>query len=303
MEIRFELIGVPYTSMAEPGGIARAIDVLRSAGLGDRLAAAGDVRDAGDLALIEGDGLRGGSGFLNEAALARLVVAVREAVGSSQDRERMPLLVGGDCPVLLGGLAATRDRHGGAGLMLVDGHEDAWPASVSPTGEASDSEVGLALGLVGDALPEPLDRLTPLLAPEAVAMLGPRDRREIDEQGASSLDGRVAMFRNDEAVRACGPYASAHEAAAAIGLGAPAFWLHLDLDVLRTEELAAVDYPQPGGLKWQELGEIGAAALAAPGCAGVSIVIYNPDRDQDGVGAERIVRFAADLVAAAGETA
>lgn len=297
--MRFELAGVPYTSMAEPGGIARAIEVLRSEGLADRLREAGDVHDAGDLDLVEGDGVRGPSGLLNEAALARLVIASRAAVASSQGRDRLPVLVGGDCPVMLGALAATRDRHGACGLILVDGHEDAWPPSLSPTGEASDSEVGVALGLVGGALPEPLDGLTPLLAPEAVAMLGPRDRAEIEAAGESSLDGAVAGFLDDEAVRERGPSASAHEAVAAVALAAPAFWLHIDLDVLRTEDLAAVDYPQPEGLTWQELREIGAAALTAPGCAGASVVIYNPDRDPDRTGAERIVGFAADLVAGA----
>jgi arginase len=295
--MQFELVGVPYTSMAEPGGIARAIDVLRSAGLIGRLQAAGDVQDAGDLAPIQGDGVRGPSRLLNEAALARLVVATREAVASSHERHRVPLLVGGDCPVLLGALAATRDRHGACGLMLVDGHEDAWPPSLSPTGEASDSEVGVALGLVDDALPEPLGELVPLVKPESVALLGPRDRREIDDAGAASLEGTVAVFLDDDAVRARGPSASAREAAAAIGIAAPAFWLHVDLDVLRTEDLAAVDYPQPGGLTWQELRDLGASALSAPGCSGASIVIYNPDKDHDRHGAERIVRFAADLVA------
>ncbi len=37
-------------------------------------------------------------------------------------------------------------------------------------------------------------------------------------------------------------------------------------------------------------------------CRCVSIAIYNPDKDHDREGAERIVRFAADLVAAVGET-
>jgi hypothetical protein len=46
----WELTGVPYTSMARPGGIASAIDVLRSAGLAERLAKLG-VRDAGDMQL------------------------------------------------------------------------------------------------------------------------------------------------------------------------------------------------------------------------------------------------------------
>jgi len=100
--MQFELIGIPSTSMAEPGGIARGIAVLRSAGLVERLRAAGHVYDAGDLTLRAGTGLRGRSGLLNEAALGRLMVATHEAVAASHKRRRMPLLVGGDCPVLLG---------------------------------------------------------------------------------------------------------------------------------------------------------------------------------------------------------
>jgi len=152
--------------------------------------------------------------------------------------------------------------------MHVDGHEDAWPPSLSPTGEGSDSEVALALGLVDEPLPEPLGRLVPLLRPEAVAMLGPRDRCEIESEAGSSLDGTVAVFRDDNAVRARGVAASASEAAVRIARAAPAFWLHLDLDVLRTQELAAVDYPQPGGLSWAELLELAGTALMAAGCAG-----------------------------------
>jgi arginase len=300
--MRFELVGVPYTSMAQPGGIARAIKVLRTAGLVDRLQGAGDVRDAGDLDLIEGDGRRGASGLLNEAALGRLVAATRSAVVSSHDRGRLPMLVGGDCPVLLGALAAIRDRHGSCGLMLIDGHEDAWPPSLSPTGEASDSEVGMALGLVHDGLPEPLAGLIPLLTPDGVVMLGPRDREEIHAGGAASLNGTVAMCLDDAAIKAKGAPLCADRAVATIGRAAPAFWLHLDLDVLSTEEFAAVDYPQPGGLTWPELREISVPTLMAPRCAGLSIAIYNPDRDQHGTDAERVVRFAADLVAAARET-
>jgi arginase len=102
----FDLIGVPYTSMSTPGGIADAIRVLREVGLAKRLAANAGVRDAGNLEPVEGDAVRGPSGLLKERALARLVAATREAVGRSLDRGRRPLLVGADCPVLLGALAA-----------------------------------------------------------------------------------------------------------------------------------------------------------------------------------------------------
>ena len=63
---------------------------------------------------------------------------------------------------------------------MLDGHEDAWLPSQSPTGEASDSELAIALGLVTGGLPAPLDRLVPLLDGSDVALIGPRDRAEID---------------------------------------------------------------------------------------------------------------------------
>jgi arginase len=288
-----DLIGVPYTSMAKPGGIAEAIGVLRDVGLAERLAACGDVRDAGDLERIEGDAVRGTSGLLKERSLARLVDATRETAGRSLDRGRRPLLVGADCPVLLGPLAAGRDRHGEVGLLLVDGHEDAWPPWRSDTGEASDSEVAIALGAVA-GLPEPVGRLTPLLDPGAVAMLGPRDREELAKAEVDSLRDAVALFRDDEAVRAMGAPAAAREAI--VALEPRRFWLHVDLDVLRTDDFPAADYLQPGGLDWAELAAIAAAALTDERCLGGSVVIYNPDLDPDRTAAARIVRFLCDLV-------
>jgi arginase len=293
--MKVELIGVPYTSAATPGGIATAIRVLREAGLVEGLGRGADVRDGGDLELLEGTGSRGPSGLLNERALGRLVTATRHAVAGALRRGRVPLLVGGDCPVLLGALAAGRDEERNPGLLLVDGHEDGWPPDRSATGEASDSELAIALGRV-TGLPAPLDDLVPLLSPERVAMLGPRDRRELDEAGVESLDGAVALFRDDVAVRASGGAASALEAIATLAAGSSSFWLHVDLDVLRTDDFPAADYLQPGGLTWEELLDVAAPAIADPRCLGCSVVIYNPDLDPERTSAPRIVRFVSELV-------
>ena len=69
------------------------------------------------------------------------------------------------------------------------------------------------------------------------------------------------------------------------------WWLHVDLDVLGTTDLPAVDYRQPGGLTWQQLTQITVAALATEGCEGWSVCIYNPDLDPDRTGADSIVRY------------
>ena len=97
----WELTGVPYTSARGPGGIAEAIGALRDCGLAERLADGG-VEDAGDLELGTSSGERGGSGLLNEAALAELFEASKVRVREAHMRGCRLLLVGGDCPVLLG---------------------------------------------------------------------------------------------------------------------------------------------------------------------------------------------------------
>jgi len=297
-----ELLGVPYTSMAAPGGIADGICALRTAGLLERLTKAADVIDAGDLDLEEPSGRRGPAQLLNEAALVHLFHATREAVAATLERDRLPLLVGGDCPALLGPLAALRDRHGEAALLMLDGHEDAWPPQLSPTGEASDSEIAIALGLVS-SLPAGLAAAPPLVAPEAIAMLGPRDAAELAGAGVASLEGRVGLSLDDGAVRDRGAANAAAEGLDVVRRAAPAFWLHVDLDVLRTDEFPAADYLQLGGLGWDDLREILARALADDRCAGATVVIYNPDRDPDRTVAANVVEQLAAALGAASNLA
>lgn len=69
--------------------------------------------------------------------------------------------------------------------------------------------------------------------------------------------------------------------------------------MLATSELAAVDCPQPGGLTWEQLSQITTMALAAQGCAGWSICIYNPDLDADRDAADTIISYLTQAITAA----
>jgi arginase len=143
--IEVALVGVPFSSTGRRGGIADAARVLRAAGLRQRLSAVAPVHDHGDLPPTEPSTRRGPSGLLDEHGLTALVTRTRVTVAAALRQGRRPLLIGGDCPVVLGALAALKEANGRAGLVMADGHEDAWPPRSSPTGEASDSELGIAL--------------------------------------------------------------------------------------------------------------------------------------------------------------
>lgn len=70
--------------------------------------------------------------------------------------------------------------------------------------------------------------------------------------------------------------------------------------VLATSEFPAVDYPQHGGLTWQQLSHLTSAALAAGGCAGWSVCIYNPDLDPGRRGADDIISYVTQAITTAG---
>ena len=298
--MRVRLIGVPFNSSGRGNGVALAPAALRRAGLLARLAAVVEAGDASDVdvgAMTPQRSPR--SGLLAEQALLTAIQHTREAVAAVHEFSSFPLVLGGDCPVMLGCLAATRDRYGSVGLVMVDGHEDGYPPRQSLTGEAADSELFLALGLPADGLPEELTTLTPLLHPGQVSLLGPRDEATIARDGVASLRGTVPMHSDVEVI-VRGPSAVAAQAARDVQASAEHWWLHVDLDVLATKQLSAVDYPQPGGLTWPQLSELTAAVLAVPGCVGWTVAIYNPDLDRDARQAHRIVDYIASMVPAIG---
>jgi arginase len=283
------LIGVPTNSSGTRDGVARAPGALRERGLAAALGRRPGFTDAGDLALPAPQPRRGPSGLLAEEALIAMIGQVREATAAARRDRRFPLLIGGDCPVIVGALAALQAERDEPGLLFVDGHEDAWPPRRSPTGEAADCELGLVLRLFDDNLDPRLRGALPRMRARNVVAVGPRDDGELASAGVASLAGRLRALIRPAGLAADGLAADGLTAVAA-ALPAP-WWLHTDLDVLATDDFAAVDYPQPGGLTWPQLSQVTSAALAADGCAGWSVCIYNPDLDPDRRGADDIIGY------------
>jgi arginase len=135
----------------------------------------------------------------------------------------------------------------------------------------------------------------PLVEVDDVVVLGPRDEAELASAATPSIADRVHMVSaadlHNRDLRDVGSRAVTH-----LRDQRSMWWLHIDLDVLTTDALPAVDYPQPGGLSWIQLEDLSTAALSVGGCLGASVVIYNPDLD-GGAYADRIVAFVEQLTA------
>ena len=265
-----------------------APQALRSAGIA-RLVG----RDLGDVPLVISSTARDPhTGVLALPDTLRAARVLSTALtGAMRDvPDRRPLVVGGDCSILLGIVPALRSMFGRVGMWLVDGHPDHLDGSSSDTGETADMVLAILTGqgtpslvtLAGDA---------PMLAATDVVLIGHRTQ-DLDEGAAAEL-GRVpsdlpqfgAMaLRQDDA-------ATGRRAADLLEGTGKGVWLHLDLDVLDPVSLPAVTYPQPGGPDWDRLYAALRPMVLSAGLLGVSIADFRPDLDPDGAHAARVVEF------------
>ena len=286
-----DLIGVRFDGSGRARGQAQA---------GLAAALAGRAELTPDVEVSPPDPGQGRFGFVNERALLDMVAALYERVRAALAAGRFPLVYGADCAVLLAAVPALADAAGPAGLVFIDGHEDATTMEVSTSGEAANMEIALLLGLTGQQAPEPLRSRAGLLRPEGVAMLGMRDGHYRREIGVPSIAGRVRL-RTAGDVQA-DPAKAGEQAARQVASQVPGWWLHIDLDVLAGDEFsacgAAHDPAMPGGLTWAELTEVVSSALRTGGCRGWSLGVYNTDLDPGGHAARQIVSFLTEVIGA-----
>ena len=222
--------------------------------------------------------------MIGAADVRRAAADIAARVGNVLSAGEVPLVVGGDCTLLLGIFGAL---PAGSGLWFVDGHADFYDGESSPTGEAADMDLAVLTGH-GPAGLLLDDRR--LLDPAATVLLGhrPSDLNADVAFENARLDPAIHALTAPE-LRERGAERVGNEAAARLA-GRPA-WLHLDLDVLDETALPAVSYPQPLGLDWDELEALARPLAAAPSLIGVSVADFNPDRDRDGVHAARVVEL------------
>jgi len=276
---RLAIIDAPLDCSGAGRAEERAPAALRAAGVVRRLGA----RDAGEAQARIDDPVRDPeTGVIGAAAVRRAAAEIATAVREVVDTGETPLVLGGDCTLLLGVFQALPR---GCGLWFVDGHADFSDGESSPTGEAADMDLAI---LTGHGPPGLLPGDEPLVDPAAVVLLGHRP-------DGLHPDAAEENARLDPAIRALTAPELRERGAAQVGREAAAqladrpAWLHLDLDVLDEATLPAVSYPQPLGLDWGELVALARPLVAAPGLLGVSVADFNPDRDPDGVHAARIV--------------
>lgn len=275
-----DVIAVPFDGYGRLGHQAAAAASYEAAGL--MAHASLELRATPTMRLPAFSTSRGPlTGLLNEAALFAAIDAAADAVSTSLSAGRFPLVVGGDCSILLGTFAGAHAVDDSFGLLFIDGHEDTTPLDVVEDGEAANAELGVLLGTTGRIPSFPRPSLRGTLLPNRLAAVGMRDHRFRREANVGSVRDLGAFHRSARDVRD-DPARVARQAV--MHLAGRPWWMHVDLDVLDPSELPATLVPgeteqERGGLSWAQLTSLMTTAAASDRCRGLSIAIYDPEQD------------------------
>ena len=292
---RFAILEAPSILGLRPNGVEDLPEALIKAGLRSRLAAT----HAGRLEPPPYDpGRDAATGLLNPTGLREYSLRLAGAVSDLVRDGRFPIVLGGDCSILLGVLLGLR-RLGRYGLFFLDGHADFYQPEASPTGEAADMDLALVSGRGPDLVAD-IDGCRPYVLDADIVVFGFRDAAQAAQHGSQDVRATGMQVFDLEQARGPGVVVAATGALSRLLVKELAgFWIHLDADVLDDAVMPAVDYRMPGGLAFAELSDLLRTLVATGKAVGMTIAIFNPRLDGDG----SIARALVDSVVAGTGTA
>ena len=298
---RYAIVEAPSAlgHVPEHLGVERAPEVLLGAGLADGLAArrAGRVEAAGYSADRDP-----GTQVMNPQAIRDYSPLLADAVMAVLDEGEFPVVLGGDCSILLGTMLALR-RRGHYGVLYIDGDVDFYQPEANPlSGAASASDLAFATGYGPDVVTD-IEGRRPLVGAEDVVVFACRDAADRERRGCQPLPAGLVVIDRDR-VRRLGAGAAAREAVSYLTRdGGPedGFWIHLDADVLDETIMQAVDDPRPDGLAWDEVVSALSIAVRSGHAVGLQIAIYNPDIDAGGLNGRGLAATVREALAASAD--
>jgi arginase len=239
---------------------------------------------------------------MNPQAIRDYSPLLADAVTAVLDQGEFPVVLGGDCSIVLGTMLALR-RRGRYGLLYVDGDADFYQPEVNPLGgAASASDLAFATGRGPDVVSD-IEGRRPLARAEDVVVFACRDAADRQRRGCQPLPAGMLVVDRDQ-VRRLGAGAAAREAVRYLTRdGGPedGFWIHLDADVLDETIMQAVDDPRPDGLAWEDLVSALSVAVRSGHAAGLQVAIYNPDIDADGSNGRGLAATVREALAASAD--
>jgi arginase len=267
-------------------GAAKAPGALRAAGLFERFAEIGAVDDGAVLpGRYRDDADPARHRVRNQAKIIDHSRRLAAQLDSLLDRGSTPLVIGGDCSILIGSALAL-NRRGRYGLVHLDGHTDfRHPGNSERCASLAGEDLAAAVGLHWPGISN-LDGRAPYFAPQDVVHVGYRDDDEHQDEARQLLGAAVSARKLKRDLQSA--LGLIREIVTSVELDG--YWVHVDVDILDPSFMPAVDSPDPGGIDPEQFIEL--LASLAPRASGAQVTVFDPDLDPDG----RYATLLADLL-------
>lgn len=283
------LLGAPTSAAGLAAGQEGAPAALRSAGLVERLTAAGfQVTDYGDCAprVYKPDDEHPRA--RNAGAALAIIEELRPKVETAVKSGALAVVLAGDDSMVLAAIAGSRRYYRHVSVISVDRDAGLNVPATTPSGCLD----GMVIShIVGRGAPE-LVRFwgePPLVREPDVAVFG-IDR--VDEPEQKWLGGTPLQHYLAVDIKRRGAATVAQEALERVHGSRHEFVLLLDLDAIAAEDFAATNFPGSGGLTLDDVRQAVGVFARQSTLAAFVIAGYNPARDTDG----KFAKIAIDLL-------
>lgn len=275
--MRIAIIGVPFNGDGTTPEVENPAQSFRNEGLISQLKAKGhQVVDIGDVSIPPFLNVKDPkTKVLNFDVWRDVSMRLSETLVDVVGNDNFPIVLGGDCSILMGIFDAFKVIEYPLNLFLLDGHADFHDIDSSPTGEPADMELAALTGY----LPSEIVCMTgrgPLLDEDNVVVYGINEYDLIERSNIEVIDRK--------AITADGIKPTFYRGLSSFQYPNLPIWLHFDVDVLDKETMPAVHYPVENGLSYKEVLEFLTLVMETNRLVGMSIVCYHPKRDLEGKG-------------------
>ncbi|HEV2615756.1 MAG TPA: arginase family protein [Candidatus Acidoferrales bacterium] len=285
------LLGAPTSAAALAAGHEKAPQALRDAGLVERLESLGySVTDMGDDPVVTYQSDEETPRARNLPHVVKALEALKPRVEAAVKTGGLPLIISGDCSSALATIAGVRRYYRGASIVYMDRDADLNIPATSPSGCVDGMVVSHLTGR-GAAEMVRFWGEPPLVRDPDVALFGVNRLDAPEEEMLSRFPIRI--FRASD-IQKMGAVAAAEAAVERIHGGRNELVVHLDVDVIASEDFQATDVPGAGGLRLEDVRQALEVFAKQGRLVAFEVAAYNPERDSEGRGARIVV----DLIAA-----
>jgi len=289
MDTKIAVVGVPSSAGAHGAGTEKAPSFLRKAGVIDRLRLRHpDLIDCGDSPTVTYKPDLENPKQRNLPAVREVITDIAGRVDDAIQNGCLPLVLGGDCTITLGVLAALTKHFESVGLIYFDGDLDLNIPEVSPSGIFDGMGLAHIIGKGALELTHIGPRY-PLLSEERVVAFAYNPEAGWTDPYELETAQRSLMIKYPVSVVKTNPAQVASEALNRLTNVAEHVLVHFDVDAIDTDEFPASDVPHKHGLSLQGLVEALRVFTTCPKFVGLVVTELNPELDPKGICARQLV--------------